>query len=198
MILGSPEERRAQRPAAPVGRRLPGHGRSRPPAASGVKFIIPMTPPGRQTRRSSLAVASWFGANIAPKHEVTTSNSASAKGSDFRIALDPVERDAASRAARRPASKCSGVRSDATTLAPACAARMATLPVPAATSRTRWPAVTPHASDEQRPELPHGRLRESVIVAQRPHRPNGVRTRHVAFSDLRTLADSRIGHGQTP
>ena len=144
VFLGSPRQRR-QCARRRRGRKRPSTRKKSPPAPSGVKLIIPITPPGRQTRSSSLAVASWFGANIAPKHEVTTSNSPSPKGSASASPSIHSRSTPASRAARRPASKFSGVTSDATTLAPACAARMATLPVPAATSRTRWPAETPHA-----------------------------------------------------
>jgi hypothetical protein len=60
------------------------------------------------------------------------------EGKRLRGCLDPLEIDTCVvRGAPRPASKFSGVRSDATTVAPACAARMATFPVPAATSSTR-------------------------------------------------------------
>ena len=48
---------------------------------SGVKFSIPILPPGRHTRSISSATAWWSGAKIAPKEEVTTSNSPSPKGS---------------------------------------------------------------------------------------------------------------------
>ena len=47
----------------------------------GAKLASPIVRPGRQTRVSSLATVAWSGANIAPKHEVTTSNSPSANGS---------------------------------------------------------------------------------------------------------------------
>ena len=67
------------------------------------------------------------------------------------VGLDPLERDPAVAASRRPASKFSGVRSEATTRAPASAARIATFPVPAATSSTRWPAEIPQASTNTGP-----------------------------------------------
>ena len=47
---------------------------------------------------------------------------------------------------------------------------MATLPVPQATSRTRWPAVMPRGLDQARPESPDGLGREPVVVAGGPHR----------------------------
>ena len=46
----------------------------------GVQLVRPIMPPGRQTRMSSLAALSWFGANITPKVESTTSKLASGKG----------------------------------------------------------------------------------------------------------------------
>ncbi len=66
---------------------------------------------------------------------------------------------AAARA--RPASKSSGVRSLAVTSAPRCAAGIAALPVPAATSRTRWPGSIPLASTRRGPR---GRRNVSTIV----------------------------------
>lgn len=48
---------------------------------SGVQLASPMRPPGRQTRASSAAALSWFGVNMTPKVESTTSNEASGKGS---------------------------------------------------------------------------------------------------------------------
>lgn len=44
----------------------------------GVQLIRPMVPPGRATRTSSSAERWWFGANMTPTHDVTTSNDASA------------------------------------------------------------------------------------------------------------------------
>jgi hypothetical protein len=74
-------------------------------------------------------------------------------------------------AIRRPATNSSGVRSDATTVVPRAAAGMAAFPEPAPTSRTRWPARTPTARNQLRPECGdqlggHGR-----VVARRPQRP---------------------------
>jgi len=56
------------------------------------------------------------------------------------VGFDPLELHACASASRWPASKFSGVRSEATTWAPASAARIAALPVPVATSSTRSPA----------------------------------------------------------
>jgi hypothetical protein len=41
---------------------------------------MPIRPPGRQTRSSSLAVRSWSGANMAPQVDTTASKEASGKG----------------------------------------------------------------------------------------------------------------------
>ena len=48
---------------------------------SGVQFAMPILPPGLQTRASSCAALSWFGVNITPKVDSTTSNEASGNGS---------------------------------------------------------------------------------------------------------------------
>ncbi len=116
-----------------------------------MKLAITIVPPGRQTRCSSRATACWSAAKIAPNAEVTTSNSPSANGSASASAsTHSTDRPPA---ARRPASRLSGVRSEATTSAPASAARSATLPVPAATSSTRMPGRTPAASISTGPTL---------------------------------------------
>ena len=44
---------------------------------SGVQFASPIRPPGRVTRASSAAAASWSGANMTPNVELTTSKLAS-------------------------------------------------------------------------------------------------------------------------
>ena len=41
---------------------------------------MPIRPPGRHTRSSSLAVRSWSGANMAPQVDRTTSKEPSGKG----------------------------------------------------------------------------------------------------------------------
>ncbi len=51
-----------------------------PMKLSGVQFARPILPPGLQTRASSLAALSWFGVNITPKVDITTSNDASGNG----------------------------------------------------------------------------------------------------------------------
>jgi hypothetical protein len=116
-----------------------------------VKLIIPIVPPGLQTRSSSPATAWWSGAKMAPSAEVTTSNSPSANGSASASASTQSSSTPLARASRRPASKFSGVRSDAVTRAPASAARIATLPDPVATSSTRCPGATPQASTSTGP-----------------------------------------------
>jgi hypothetical protein len=113
--------------------------------------VTPIVPPGRHTRTSSEAARSWSGANIAPIDEVTTSNSPSANGSASASASTHSSSSPRPAASRRPASSSEGVRSEATTCAPAAAAASATLPAPAATSSTRWPRRTPHAATSRGP-----------------------------------------------
>jgi hypothetical protein len=60
----------------------------------------------------------------------------------------------------------------ATTLAPACAARMAALPEPAATSRTRSPGRIPQASTRTAPRSPTTR-RPPCGSHPRPTSPDG-------------------------
>ena len=106
---------------------------------SGVQLIIPMVPPGRQTRISSSAVAWCRGANIAPTQDITMSKLLSGNGSASASPSTQSRSTPRSAAIFRPASNSSGVRSDAMTVAPSSAAGMAAFPVPAATSRTSWP-----------------------------------------------------------
>jgi hypothetical protein len=113
---------------------------------SGVKLARPIVPPGRHTRVSSAEARRWSGTNITPKHDVTTSKAPSSNGNDSASASTHSSSTPQALASRRPASKLSGVRSAATTPAPACAARIATFPDPAATSSTRWPGPIAHAS----------------------------------------------------
>ena len=114
--------------------------------AVGLKLASAIVPPGRQTRSSSRAAARWSGANITPNADVTTSKRAVGERQRLGVGLDPVELDPARVGRGAPAARFSGVRSEATTSAPASAARTATLPVPAATSSTRMPGPMPAAS----------------------------------------------------
>ena len=123
----------------------------RPMNPSGVQLSSPMVPPGRVTRSSSSAARWWCGANITPRHEITASNAASPYGSASASPSSQRTVTPTSAASRRPASKSSGVRSDATTSAPARAAGMAALPDPAATSSTRWPRPIPAARTSSGP-----------------------------------------------
>ena len=113
---------------------------------SGVQLSSPIVPPGRQTRTSSSAVCWWWGANMAPIDEMTTSKDASSNGRCSASASTHASVSPAASARRRPASSSSGVRSLAVTSAPACAAGSEAFPVPAATSRTRMPGAMPEAS----------------------------------------------------
>src|SRR5439155_13180173 len=105
-----------------------------PIAPSGVHAVMPSRPPGRSTRASSWAVTSWRGANMQPKVESTTSKLSSSNGSSSASPCTHSISTPASAASARAASKSSGVRSTPTTVAPACAALKAALPVPQATS----------------------------------------------------------------
>ena len=71
----------------------------------------------------------------------------------LRVGDDPLDVDAPLACLRSPAARLSGVRSEATTFAPASAARIATLPVPAATSSTLCPDSIPQASTSSGPTL---------------------------------------------
>jgi hypothetical protein len=102
----------------------------------------------------TLAVVAWPAAAAhaaTPKEEVTTSNSPSANGSACTSAGTQSSVTLCAAASRRPGSKFSGVRSQATTSAPASAARIAVLPVPAAASSTRWPADISQARTSSSP-----------------------------------------------
>jgi hypothetical protein len=94
----------------------------------------------------SAAVSWWWGANIAPIAEMTTSNDASSNGRCSASASTHAIATPTACARRRPASSSSGVRSLAVTSAPACAAGIDAFPVPAATSRTRMPGPMPLAA----------------------------------------------------
>jgi len=142
--------------APPQGRRLGAGGgagaygimvaNSWPMNPSGVQLSTPMVPPGRHTRTSSSALSWWCGANITPTQDSTVSNSSSGKGRASASAWRHSSSTPCRAAYWRPVSSRSGVRSLATTLAPARAAGIAALPEPAATSSTRSPEVTPQAS----------------------------------------------------
>ena len=82
---------------------------------------------------------------------MTTSNDASSNGSRSASASAHSSSTPAAFARARPASNSSGVRSLATTSAPRCAAGIAALPVPDATSSTRAPGAISHASTSRGP-----------------------------------------------
>ena len=104
---------------------------------------MPIFPPGFVTRSSSAAAISWCGANIAPSADIVTSNDASSNGRASASAWSHSSSTPSCRARSWPGGKSSGVRSEAMTSAPAAAAGMAALPVPAPTSSTRWPGPMP-------------------------------------------------------
>ena len=120
----------------------------------GVQLIIPMVPPGRvdpdQLVGDGLVVRREHRPD-AGQHDV---EARVGERQRLGIGLDPLQPDTRAAAAiRRPASNSSGVRSEATTEAPVAAAGIAALPDPAATSSTRWPARTPHASTSVGPSV---------------------------------------------
>ena len=125
--------------------------KSAPIMPSGVQLSSPIVPPGRQTRTSSSAASWWWGANIAPIEEITTSKDSSSKGRCSASASTHSSSTPAASARCAPASSSSGVRSLAVTSAPAWAAGIEALPVPAATSRTRMPGPMPHAATSRGP-----------------------------------------------
>ena len=86
------------------------------------------------------------------------------EGKRLGVALDPFDVDSGGAGCVAACIEVLRVRSDATTEAPVKAARMAMLPVPAATSRTRWPREIPARVDEHRTELPDSRRRKRVVV----------------------------------
>ena len=72
---------------------------------SGVQFVRPIRPPGRQTRSSSAADCSWFGVNITPNVDTMTSKLSSAKGSASASASrTSIVRPSAAALARVPSS----------------------------------------------------------------------------------------------
>ena len=107
-------------------------------------------PPGRQTRVSSRARPRG-GARTSPRRRTAPSNSPSVYGRCSASASCQSTSTPRRAASTRPASKSSGVRSLATTLAPVAAAGIAALPLPAATSSTRWPGPTPLARTRASP-----------------------------------------------
>ena len=72
----------------------------------------------------------------------------------LRVGLHPLELDAAVARLAAPGREVLGNEVEATTYAPASAARMAVFPVPAATSSTRCPGPMPQASTSTGPS-PH-------------------------------------------
>jgi hypothetical protein len=54
---------------------------------SGVQLSSPILPPGRHTRTSTSAAAWWYGANITPIEDITTSKDSDSNG---RCSASPV------------------------------------------------------------------------------------------------------------
>jgi hypothetical protein len=116
-------------------------------AEPGVQLVKPTMPPERVTRKASAIATSGRGAKTSPKTDSTASKrpleygSASASATSQGISHSP---SASQRSL--PAVTSSGVRSQASGLAPDLAIASATLPLPAATSSARWPGPSPQAA----------------------------------------------------
>jgi len=88
---------------------------------------------------------------MTPIEEITTSKDSSSNGRCSASASTQLRVSPSLSARARPASSSSGVRSLAVTCAPAFAARIDALPVPAATSKITLPEPMPHASTSAGP-----------------------------------------------
>ena len=164
---------------APQRRRLGGGGGGaaygfmtaniRPMKPWGVQLASPIVAPGRETRTSSAAAASWCGANITPTQDMTTSNEPSAKG---RASASPCRQSSSTPAAsavRRPASSSSGARSLATTRAPSSGGDGG-VARPRGDVEHVLPGLDVAGLDEDPAELRDDLARHCRVVAQRPHR----------------------------
>ncbi len=102
---------------------------------------------------------------------MTTSNERVLERQVLGVGLDPVELEALRPPARRaPASSSSGSGRSRSPSRRGAAAGIEALPVPAATSSTRWPGRDPARLDEPRPERQQERLDHRRVVARGPHR----------------------------
>jgi hypothetical protein len=81
---------------------------SSPMKLSGVQLARPMRPPGRTTRRSSLAARSGLGANITPNVESATSNVPSANGRSSASATRVASSNPSASARRAPSASSVG------------------------------------------------------------------------------------------
>ncbi len=114
-----------------------------PTALSGVQFAIATFPPLRVTRRSSAAVRSWSGANIAPNDDSVTSKVPSSNGSSWASAWTNSTSSSSAAARWRACSRSAGTKSAPVTFAKYRAAAIAALPLPQATASTRSFGSTP-------------------------------------------------------
>ncbi len=140
---------------------------------SGVKLIIPIVPPGRQTRRSSSATFWWSGANIAPNEEVIDVELALAEGERLGVRLHPLELDplCACLAAARLEVLRREVRGHH--LRPGLGGADGDVARSRGHVEHALTGRDPTGRDEHGPEPPDRLLRERVVVAERPHRPFG-------------------------
>ena len=74
-----------------------------PMKPSGVQLARPILPPERQTRSSSAAALSWFGVNITPKVETTTSKLAIGERQRLGVGLLEFDRQPSASARARAA-----------------------------------------------------------------------------------------------
>ena len=169
VVLAAPL-RRGLAPAGGGGMNGPIVLKTWPMSPSGVQLSI-ARPPGRQTRTSSSATASWCGANIAPMHDMTTSNSPSSNGSASASASPHSSSRPGSAARACPASRSSGVRSEATTLAPRLGGGDGGVPGAGGHVEHALAGLDRRGLDEP---LARAACRKSVdhrrVVAERPHR----------------------------
>jgi hypothetical protein len=104
-------------------------------------------PPERVTRKASAIATSGRGAKTSPKADTTASKRPSENGSSSASAtLHGISHSPSAVQRAAPAATSSGVRSQASGLAPEVAIASATLPLPAATSSARWPGPSPAAA----------------------------------------------------
>ena len=141
---------------------------SAPSMPSGVQDSSPSVPPTSHTRTSSPAASAWWGANITPIADITTSKDSSANGSASASASTQfeVERRAPAAGLQQLGREVGGGHVGA-----ARAAGIEALPVPAATSSTRVPYPIAHASTRRGPSGVRKVSTIAGIVARRPHRP---------------------------
>ena len=138
---------------------------------SGVQLSRPIVPPGRQTRTSSSAAGWWCGANMTPRQDSTVSNSPSANGSASASASSHSSSAPRRAASCRPASNSSGVRSLATTFAPAQRGRDGGVARPGGDVEHPLARADATGVDEPRAQLGDQICGQGRVVTEGPHAP---------------------------